>query len=79
MGKKVTHIAKKFFTNKKFESHARQNEQKTKSKESQNFVSEEQEEESFSFFSSENCFEHQDFVHDFGTINHFNQNKSAFC
>ena len=34
------------------------NERKNNSKESQNLVSEEQEEESFSFFSSENCVEH---------------------
>ena len=60
--KKFGHIAENCFTYKKFESHAMKNQQKNNSKESQNLVSEEQEEENFSFFSSENCVEHQDFI-----------------
>ena len=63
------HIAKNCFTYKKFECHAMKNERKNNSKESQNLVPEEQEEESFSFFSSENCVEHQDFIIDSGATN----------
>ena len=42
----------KCLTNKTFESQAMKNERKNFSKESQNSVSEEQEEDNFSFFSS---------------------------
>ena len=66
---KVGHIAKNYFTNKKIESHAMENERKNNSKESQNLVTEEQEEESFSFFSSENCVEYQDFIIDSSATN----------
>ena len=45
------------------------NERKNNSKESQNLVSEEQEGESCSFFSSKNCNEHQDFIIDSGATN----------
>ena len=75
---KVGHIAKNCFTYKKFESHAMKNERKNNSKESQNLVSEEQVEESFSFFSNENRNEHQDFVIDSGTTNYLIKDKSTF-
>ena len=55
------------------------NEQKNNSKESLNLASEEQEEESFSFFSSENCNEHQDFVIDSGATNYMIKDKKYFC
>ena len=54
------------------------NERKNNSKESKNLVSEEQEEESFSFFSSENCVEHQDFIIDSGATNYMIKDKSTF-
>ena len=53
--------------------------EKNNSKESQNLVSEEQEEESFSFFSSENCVEHQDFIIDSGATNYMITDKSTFA
>ena len=77
--KKDGHIAKNCFTYKKFESHAMKNERKNNSKESQNLVSEEQEEESFSFFSSENCNERQDFIIDSGATNYMIKDKSTFA
>ena len=77
--KKMGHIAKNCFTYKKFESQAMKNERKNNSKESQILVSEEQEEESFSFFSSENCVEHQDFIIDSGAINYMFKDKSTFA
>ena len=55
------------------------NERKNSSKESQNLVSEEQEEESFSFFSNENCVEHQDFILDTGATNYMIKNKIIFA
>ena len=77
--KKFGHIAKNCFTYKKFESYAMKNERKNNSKESQNLVSEEQEEESFSFFSSENCVEHQDFIIDSGATNYMIKDRSNFA
>ena len=68
--KKVGHIAKNCFTYKKFETHAMKNEQKIKSKESQNLFSDEQEEKSFGCFSSENCNDHQDIIIDSGATNY---------
>ena len=47
--------------------------------ESQNLVSGEQEEESFSFFSSENCVEHQHFIIDSGATNYMIKDKSTFA
>ena len=55
------------------------NEHKNNSKESQNLVSEEQEEESFSFLSSENCNELQDFIIDSGATNYMIKDKSTFA
>ena len=55
------------------------NERKNNSKESQNLVPEEQEEESFSFFSSENCVEHQDFIIDSRATNYMIKHKSTFA
>ena len=63
----------------KFESHAMKNEHKKNSKESQNFVTEEQEEENFSFFSSKNCFEYQVFIIDSGTTNFMIKDKCTFA
>ena len=77
--KKDGHNAKNCFTYKKLESHAMKNERKNNPKESQNLVSEEQEEESFSFFSSENCIEHQDFIIDSGPTNYMIKDKSTFA
>ena len=54
-------------------------ERKKNSKESQNLVTEEQEEESFCFFSSENCVEYQDFIIDSGATNYKIKDKSTFA
>ena len=67
------------FQLKKIESHAMKNEQNINSKESQNLVSEEQEEESFCFFSSENCVEHQVFIVDSVATNYMIKDKSIFA
>ena len=48
-------------------------------KASQNLVSDEQEEESFSLFSSENCVEHQDFMIESGATNYTIKEKSTFA
>ena len=55
------------------------NERKNNSKDSQSLVSEEQEEESFSFFSCENCNEHQNFIIDSGATNNMIKDKSIFA
>ena len=73
---KFGHIAKKSFTHKKFESHAMKYERQNISKESQSLISEEEEEKSFSVFSSENCNEHQDFIIDSGATNYMIKDKS---
>ena len=52
--------------------------EKTNSKESQNLVSEVQE-EILSFSSSEKCVEHQDFIIDSGETNYMNKDKSTFA
>ena len=53
------------------------NERKNNSKRDQNLVSEEQEEEIFCFFSSENCVEHQNFIFDSGATNYMIIHKST--
>ena len=45
----------------------------------QNLFSEEQEAESFSIFSSENCNEHQDFIIDSGATIYMIKGKSTFA
>ena len=55
------------------------NERNYSSKESQNLVSEEQEEESFSFFPNENCVEHQNYIIDSDATNYMIKDKSIFA
>ena len=50
-------------------------ERKNNSKESRKLVTEEQEKERFSFFSSENRNEHQDFIIDSGATNYMIKDK----
>ena len=55
------------------------NETKNNSKGSQNLVSEEQEEKSFSFFPSESSNEHQDFIIDSGATKYVIKDKSTLA
>ena len=55
------------------------NERKHNSKENQNLDTEEQEQESFSFFSSGYCVEYQDFISDSGATNYMIKDKSTFA
>ena len=55
------------------------NEQKNILEESQNLVTDKQQEESFCFFWSENCVEHQNFIIDSGATNYMIKDKSTFA
>ena len=55
------------------------NERKYVSEESQNLVTDKQQEESFSFFWSENCVEHQNFIIYSGATNYMIKDKSTFA
>ena len=75
----VENIGKNYFTFKKYDSKAMRNERKNNSKESKSLVSEGQEGENFSFFSYENCVEHEHFIIDSEATNQIIKRENSFA